>query len=77
MGARSCFEEAFWGSWALLWEPWGDFVALLMMSGSLSGVCGSLSRSMVVFFWPKGSVCELRALLLELLEGFFLTFLEI
>ena len=74
MGARSCFEEAFWGSGALLWKPWGDFVALLMMSGSLSR--GSLSRSMAVFFWPKGSVCELWGFFLELLESVFSTFLE-
>ena len=64
-------------SGALRWELWGDFVGLLMMSGSLSGVCGSLSRSKAVFFCSKGSVCELGALFLELWEGVFSTFLEI
>ena len=54
MSARSCFEEAVWGSAALLWEPWGDFVGLLTISGFVSGVCGSLSRSMAVFFLAQG-----------------------
>ena len=37
MGAQNCFEEAFWGSWALFSEPWGDFGVLLTMLGPLCG----------------------------------------
>ena len=31
MGAQNCFEEAFWGSWALFSELWADFGVFLTM----------------------------------------------
>jgi hypothetical protein len=71
MDAQNRFEEAFWGSWALLWEPSGDFVAPFL------GFVVRFLAPWLFFSGPRDVCCELWALFLELLEGVFSMFLEI
>ena len=77
IGARNRFEEAFWGPWALFWEPWGDFRALLTMVGPFLVSVARFFNPWLFFLWLEGSVWEPWALFLELLGCVFWMFPEI